>query len=99
ANNFTTNQELTTQNSLFNYAAYLLADKNNTSIKVAKYSGTTRTDLIESNEYGHECLVKATKQVIDKIAVENRTTTKITSKERQQTSLWNPIALREAIIN
>ncbi len=98
-NAFAKNLELLPENGSFNYAAYLLADKNNTSIKVAKYSGTTRTDLIESNEYGHECLVKATKQVIDKIAVENRTTTKITAKERQQTNLWHPIALREAIIN
>ena len=96
---FAKNLELLTEDGAFNYAGYLLADKNNTSIKVAKYSGKTRTDLIESNEYGHECLVKATKQVIDKIAVENRTTTKITAKERQQTNLWNPIALREAIIN
>lgn len=96
---FAKNLELLTEGGYFNYAGYLLADKNNTSIKVAKYSGTTRTDLIESNEYGHECLVKATKQVIDKIAVENRTTTKITAKERQQANLWNPIALREAIIN
>ena len=96
---FAKNLELLTENGAFNYAGYLLADKNNTSIKVAKYSGKTRTDLIESNEYGHECLVKATKQVIDKIAVENRTNTKITAKERQQANLWNPIALREAIIN
>lgn len=96
---FAKNLELLTEDGESNYAGYLLADKNNTSIKVAKYSGKTRTDLIESNEYGHECLVKATKQVIDKIAVENRTTTKITAKERQQTNLWNPIALREAIIN
>ena len=96
---FAKNLELLTEDGAFNYAGYLLADKNNTSIKVAKYSGTTRTDLIESNEYGHECLVKATKQVIDKIAVENRTTTKITAKEREQANLWNPIALREAIIN
>src|SRR5690606_1458176 len=29
----------------------------------------------------------------------NRNTTKITSKERKQNNLWNPIALREAIIN
>ena len=96
---FAKNLELLTENGAFNYAGYLLVDKNNTSIKVAKYSGKTRTDLIESNEYGHECLVKATKQVIDKIAVENRTNTKITAKERQQANLWNPIALREAIIN
>ena len=58
---FAKNLELLTEDGAFNYAGYLLADKNNTSIKVAKYSGITRTDLIESNEYGHECLVKATK--------------------------------------
>ena len=98
-NAFAKNLELLTEDGAYNYAAYLLADKNNTSIKVAKYSGTNRTDLIESNEYGNECLAKATKQVIDKIAVENRTNTKITSKERKQNHLWNPIALREAIIN
>lgn len=98
-NAFAKNLELLTEDGAYNYAAYLLADKNNTSIKVAKYSGTNRTDLIESNEYGHECLAKATKQVIDKIAVENRNNTKITAKERQQANLWNPIALREAIIN
>ena len=98
-NAFAKNLELLTEDGAFNYAAYLLADKNSTSIKVAKYSGTNRTDLIESNEFGNECLAKATKQVIDKIAVENRTKTKITSKEREQTHLWNPIALREAIIN
>ncbi len=96
---FASNLELLTEDGEFNYAAYLLADKNNTSIKVAKYSGTNRSDLVESNEYGNECLVKATKQVIDKIAIENRTTTKITSKEREQVQLWNSIALREAIIN
>ena len=98
-NAFAKNLELLTEDGAYNYAAYLLADKNSTSIKVAKYSGTNRTDLIESNEFGNECLAKATKQVIDKIAVENRTTTNITSKEREQTHLWNPIALREAIIN
>jgi len=96
---FAKNLELLTEDGAYNYAAYLLADKNNTSIKVAKYSGTNRIDLIESNEYGNECLAKSTKQVIDKIAVENRTATKITSKERKQSHLWNPIALREAIIN
>lgn len=37
-----------------------LADENGTSIKVAKYSGTNRIDLIENNEYGYCSLIKAT---------------------------------------
>lgn len=55
--------------------------------------------MIESNEYGRESLIKATKQVLDKIEVENKTITQITSKERKEQRLWNTIALREAVIN
>lgn len=91
--------ELLTEDGKFNYAAYLLADENNVSIKVAKYSGLDRVDLIENNEYGYCSLVKATKSVLDKIDLENRTSTKITSKERKDKRLWDSIALREVIIN
>lgn len=91
--------ELFTEDSQFNYAAYLLADDNNVSIKVAKYSGTDRVNLIENNEYGFCSIVKATKSVIDKIELENRTMSQITPRERIDTRLWNQIALREAIIN
>ncbi|HLF52908.1 RNA-binding domain-containing protein [Flavobacterium sp.] len=96
---FATNLELLNADNEYNYVAYLLSDKNNTSIKVAKYKGTSRVNLIESNEYGYGSLIKATKQVLDKIELENKTITKITSKERQETRLWDAIALREAIIN
>jgi len=63
------------------------------------YNGTGRSDLAESNEYGQESLIKATKQVLDKIDVANSTVTKITPRERENTRRWNSIALREAIIN
>lgn len=69
------------------------------SIKVAKYDGLDRGDLKENNEFGYCSLVKATKQVLDKIDVENKTLAKITSKEREEKRLWNSVALREAIIN
>jgi len=96
---FASNLELLTEAGEYNYAAYLLADKNGNSIKVAKYAGTDRIDLIESNEYGYCSLIKATKQVLDKLDLENRTATQITSKERIDTRLWNAVALREAVIN
>lgn len=96
---FRKNLELTTANGNLNYTAYLLADDNNVSVKVAKYKGETRVDLIESNEYGYCSLVKATKSVLDKLNLENRTITQITSKERKEHRLWNAIALREAVIN
>lgn len=96
---FATNLELITEDGDYNYAAYLLADHNNTSIKVARYAGTDRVDLIESEEFGNCCLVKATKQVLDRLTVANRTLTRITAKERIETRLFNPVALREAVIN
>ncbi len=98
-NQFKKSLELLTEDGVLNYAAYLLADENGVSIKVAKYSGTNRVDLIENNEYGYCSLIKATKSVLDKIELENRTATQITSKERIDRRLWNPVAIREAVIN
>jgi ATP-dependent DNA helicase RecG len=96
---FKQNLELLTEDEKLNYVAYLLGDENGTSIKVAKYSGTDRVDLIENNEYGYCSLIKATKRVLDKLELENKTISRITSKERIDTRLWNAVALREAIIN
>ena len=96
---FKKNLELVTEEGSLNYAAYLLADENNISIKVAKYNGVNRVELSENNDYGYCSLIKATKSVLDKVELENRTAAMITSKERKEQRLWNPIALREAIIN
>ena len=96
---FAKNLELLTEDNQYNYVAYLLNDVNGISVKIAKYDGLDRVDLIENNEYGYCSLMKATKQVLDKIEVENKTLAKITSKERKETKLWNPVALREAVIN
>ena len=96
---FASNLELLTANGKYNYVAYLMADTNATSIKVAKYNGINKIHLIENNEYGYCSLIKATKSVLDKLDLENKTSTLITSKERLEQRLWNPIALREAIIN
>lgn len=96
---FAENLDLLTEDSKFNYVAYLLADSNGTSIKVAKYAGTDKVDLIENEEYGYCSLIKATKSVLDKLEIENKTMAKITSKERIEKRLVDPIALREAVIN
>ncbi len=98
-NQFATNLELLTEEGQFNYVAYLMSDINNISVPIAKYNGLNRVDLIENNEYGRCSLIRATKQVLDKVELENKTMTKITSKEREEKRLWNDVALREAIIN
>lgn len=49
---FMENLDLLTDADEPNYVAYLLADENSTSIKVAKYAGTDRDILIANNERG-----------------------------------------------
>ena len=83
----------------FNYAAYLLADENGASIKVAVYAGMDKVDLLETREYGNRCLITATQRILDRLDSENRTFTKITSKNRLEKERVNTIALREAVIN
>ena len=96
---FASNLELLTDDGYYNYVAYLMADSNGVSIKVAKYAGTNKVDLIENNEYGYCSLIKATKRVLEKLEIENKTAALITSTTRKEQPLWNKVALREAVIN
>ena len=96
---FKRNLELLTEDGHLNYVAYLLADENNISIKLAKYKGADKTELIENNEYGYCSIIKAVKSVLQKVDIENKTFAQITSRERKEKRMWQPIALREAIIN
>ena len=83
----------------YNYLAYLLADNNGISIKVATYSGNDAYDLIENEEYGYCCLIKATKNVINKFEQINKTFTKITSEDRKEVKMFDKVAIKEAILN
>ena len=83
----------------YNFAAYMLADENGVSIKVAVYAGIDKVDLIETREYGNRCLITATQRILDRLDSENRTFAKITAKNRLEKERVNSIALREAVIN
>ena len=91
--------ELLTPEDKPNYAAYLLADENGSSLQVAKYAGIDRVDLIENRDYGRCSLVKALKAMLDRVNVENTIFTKIGYPLRQEREMINSIAIREAIIN
>ena len=98
-NAFEQTLDLLTDDGRYNYVAFLLADENNVSIKVAKYSGTERFDLISNNEYGYCSLLKATDLVLDKLNTENYIFTRKTEKFRVDTPMWDKLAVREAVIN
>jgi predicted HTH transcriptional regulator len=96
---FADNLDLRNSYGEYNFLAYLLADSNGASLKVAKYDGTDKIDLIENEEYGYRCLITAIYRVLDKLDVENKTFAKITSRNRLERKLINAVALREAFIN
>ena len=76
-----------------------MADENGMSIKVARYAGIDKVDLLENYEFGYCSLIKATKSVIDKMTIENKRSAKITPKTRIEKTLVDPTALKEAVIN
>lgn len=90
---------LLTTDGRYNVLAYLLADENDVSMKVAKYAGTDKCDLLESTEYGYCCLITATNRILERMTAENVTMTKITYPRRIERKLVEPEPLREALIN
>ena len=96
---FANSLELLTPDGKYNYIAYLLADENGVSIKVAKYAGITKVDLVENEEYGYCSLIKATNHVLEKMKIENITKARVTNTKRIEKNLVETVPLREALIN
>lgn len=96
---FASTLEFHSEDGYLNYVAYLMSDNNSNSIKVAKYDGFDRSNLLECLEFGHCCLIKSVKQVLDYIQLNNPQQIKITGSTRQEISGYHSISLREAILN
>ena len=96
---FKDNLNLLTQSGKYNLMANILADNNSFSIKVAKFKGTDKTELITRNEYGYKCLLVAIKQVLDYAEAINETAVKIDGGLRKETKLFDKDAFREAWLN
>ena len=83
----------------YNYNAFLLADENNVSIKVVKYLGTDKMELVKNQEYGYRCLITATQRILDRLDAENTTYAKIEYFGRKEQEMIDSAALKEAVIN
>lgn len=97
---FLKNLDLFTEDGKYNYAAYLMADHNGTSIKVARFCGTEKLDIVERNEFGRCCLIKSALNVLERLNVANTTVVRVGGKaQRKEIRLIDPAALREAVLN
>ncbi len=97
--NFLQNLDLLTSEGKYNYNAFLLADENSISIKLVKYVGTNKLELLENMEYGNRCLITATQRLLDRLDVENTTYAKIEYFGRKEQEKIDSKALKEAVIN
>lgn len=98
-NNFLKQLDLYTNDGKYNYNAYLLADNNSISIRFGKYDGINSVNLIENEDFGNCCIIKATKNILNKLEIENKTFTKIEYPERKEIKMYDYIAVREAVVN
>ena len=97
---FLKNLGLYTDDNKFNYAAFLLSDNNDTSIKVARFKGIEKLDILERNEFGRCCLIKSAINVLEKLKIINTTVVRVGGDaQRKEYKLIDEDALREAVLN
>lgn len=83
----------------FNYLAYLLSDQNALVINVGKFKGNDVIELEEMKTYQNQSLIKTTFEIVNLIDNYNKVFTTITSSKKIEKRLFDPIAMREAVIN
>lgn len=93
------NLNLVTNENKYNIMAELLSDNNAFSIKVAKFNGVDKINLVKRNEYGYKCLIVALQQVLDYVESLNETFVDVEGTVRKETKLFDFSCFREAWLN
>lgn len=96
---FFKNLGMVTDDSKFNYFAMLLSDQSDVSIKLARFRGTDKIDIITNKEFGYCCILKSVYNVLDALDNYNLPSVEITYPKRVEKYLIDKKALREAAIN
>ena len=97
--NFLIQLELYTEEKQFNYLAYLLSDQNSLQFQYARYSGDDVFELVQHKDFGNQSILKTTTDILDFIQNRNTTFSQITSTGRIDRNRFNPIAMREIVVN
>jgi len=91
---------LLTKTGTYNYLAEILSDNNNCSIKVVRFKGKDKQEMISRNEYGYHCLLIAMKQAYDYVAALNEVRVDLKAGlERKEVPLFNLECFDEAWTN
>ena len=93
---FLSNLGFYTTNKKLNLMAELLSDNNDFSIKVVKFKGKDKTEIINRNELGFKCLLLAVDQVLTLIESYNETKVSLNSHQRYEEKLFDMLCFKEA---
>lgn len=97
---FEKNTGLLCKNKKYNELAALLADNNDCSIKVVRFAGRDKTEIVLRNEYGYKCLILAMQQALDYVNSLNETSVEVGGNiSRKEIKLFDEKCLREAWVN
>ncbi len=97
---FYKNMGLICKNGKFNVLAEILSDNNDCSIKVVRFNGTDKSEMIFRNEYGYKCLLLSMQQALDYVYSLNETRVQVDeSFQRKEIKLFDEKCLREAWSN
>ncbi len=77
----------------------LLSDQSDVTIKVARFKGTDKVEIITNKELGYCCILKSVYNVLDYLDNFNIPSVKLTYPKRVEKYLIDKTALREAVIN
>ncbi len=101
-NTFAKTLNFLTKEGKYNYLAYLMADKNQLSVRFARFNDAgEHFELLEKAvEYGNSCLITSIQRVLDRYEIENITMSKLTgAAQRIDKRLVDAKCLREIVIN
>ncbi len=96
---FEKNTSLLTKNKKYNLLANLLSDNNDISIKVIRFKGLDKTEIISRNEFGYKCLLLSMENALNYTLSYNETKVEMSGAVRKETKLFIESALREAWAN
>jgi predicted HTH transcriptional regulator len=97
--NFLSQLELFTPNGQYNRLAYLLSDQFASPFQYARYRGDDVFDLAEHKAFEGQSILKSASEMLDYIKSRNTVYTIITPTGREDEPRFNPIAMRELVVN
>jgi len=97
---FEKNNSFLCENGKYNVLGNILADSNDVSIKVVRFAGDDKSEIVMRNEYGYKCLILSMQNAFEYIKSINETKVILDGNiVRKEVRLFDVNSVREAWVN